>query len=124
MVRIVRKESNLRFCIGLTSSEFACNCVNESCKVTIITNKLIKAYKNFRELIGVKLKVNCGYRCPLHNFNTPNSSALSRHMTGQAIDISLKTIDHLSLDDIEFAAKKAGFTFVKFYKTFVHLDVR
>jgi len=73
--------------------------------------------------VGVPLKVNSGYRCIAHNFDVGGKS-LSRHTVGQAIDISLKSLDHLSNEEIEFAAKKAGFTFIKFYKTFVHMDVR
>ena len=124
MVKLVSKANKtVRFCKGLTSPEFACQCTFEECRGTIISRKLISSYANFRELVGVRLKINSGFRCTRHNFEV-GGKPLSRHTTGQAIDISLKTLDHLSENDIEHAAKSCGFTFIKFYKTFVHLDVR
>lgn len=89
----------------------------------MLSRRLIKAYKRFRELVGVGLNVNSGFRCTQHNFDV-GGSPLSRHLIGEAIDISLKTINHLTKDEVQLSAIEAGFTFVKFYKTFVHLDVR
>ena len=83
----------------------------------------MRAYENFRKLVNVQLKINSGYRCNKHNKDVGGKN-LSRHLTGEAIDVSLKTIDHLDENDIEFAARSSGFTYIKFYKTFVHLDVR
>ena len=123
MYKIIPKNKAVRFCKGLTSKEFACKCETESCRATIISKRLIKAFASFRELVGVPLRINSGFRCTLHNF-MEKGSPLSRHLLGQAIDISLKSLNHLSNNDIEFALKNAGFTYIKFYKTFVHADVR
>lgn len=124
MPRLIKKNTKpLRFCTGLSSYEFACKCHYSSCRSIAISNKLIKAYKNFRKALGVKLIVNSGFRCTQHNYDE-GGKALSRHLTGEAIDISLKTIDHLTHDEIENFAEACGFTFVLFYKTFVHLDCR
>lgn len=123
MHKIIPKEAKVRFCKGLTSQEFACKCHTDSCRATIISGDLIKAYNKFRRLVNVPLKINSGFRCTLHN-RLEGGKSCSRHLTGEAIDISLKTIDHLSQSDIEFALKDSGFTWIKFYKTFVHADVR
>lgn len=120
---LLRKGDPSRLTRGLKALEFECHCAFPECRVTIIDRRLIKAYRRFRTLIGVPLKINSGYRCPRHNMETQGAT-YSRHLTGQAIDISLKSLDHLTHDDIEHAARTSGFTFVKFYKAFVHMDVR
>lgn len=123
MINVLLKSTNTRLCKGLKSSEIACKCSNESCRMTMYCSDMIKAYEGFRELVGVPLIINSGYRCPQHN-KAVGGTPMSRHQTGEAIDISLQTLDHLSREDIEFAAVHSGFKFVKFYKTFVHMDVR
>ncbi len=123
MIKILPKEKNGKICYGLTLEEFKCKCSVESCRATIISNDLIKAYKKFRHLIGKKMTISSGYRCPYHNQKI-GGTALSRHTAGEAIDISKKSMNHLSDEEIDHAAKMSGFTFVKQYKAFVHLDVR
>lgn len=123
-MKILKKEPRkIRLCKGLTSLEFACQCNHEACKMTLVSKELIKAYEAFRILVNVRLKINSGYRCPQHNLEVIGKP-MSRHQAGQAIDISLTTLDHLSKDDLEHAAKTSGFTFIKFYKSFIHMDVR
>ena len=123
MIKLFAKGKLIRFCKGLSSSEFDCKCEYDSCRGTLISSDLIKAFEAFRNLIGVRMIINSGYRCALHNFAV-EGKPLSQHMAGQAIDISLKSLDHLTRDEIKFAALNSGFTYVLFYKTFVHLDVR
>lgn len=123
MPKILLKKKTLRLCKGLTSREFSCRCSYDACRSTIVSKRLIKAYEAFRILVGVALRINSGFRCIQHNFDE-DGSARSRHTTGEAIDISLKTMDHLSHEEIKTLAQQAGFTFIKFYKTFIHLDVR
>ena len=121
---MVKKDGKkVRFCLGLNSDEFKCRCSYDFCQSIIITKDLINAYLKFRKLVGVKLRINSGYRCVAHNMDV-GGRPLSRHTSGQAIDIDLKSLNHLHEDDIEHAAKTAGFTYIKFYKTFVHMDVR
>lgn len=122
-MRITDKSKNLRLCKGLTSSEFSCQCSYDYCKATLISKKLIKAFEKFRILVDVRLRINSGYRCPQHNQDV-GGKPKSRHQAGQAIDISLTTLGHLTRGDIEHAAKSSGFTFLIFYKHFVHCDVR
>lgn len=122
-MKLVLKNTKIRLCKGLTSLEMACKCDNDFCRGTIISRKLVKAFGKFRELIGLKMRITSGFRCAPHNFAVGGKS-LSRHTSGQAVDISLKSMDHLSNEEIDHAAKMSGFTYSKFYKSFVHLDVR
>lgn len=120
---ILPKDENIRLALGLTSSEFACKCSYPECRSTIAHPDLIKAWGKFRSLVGKAVLVNSGYRCPRHNLEE-GGRPLSRHQLGQAIDINLKSIKHLNKSEVEFAAKEAGFTYIKFYETFAHIDVR
>jgi uncharacterized protein YcbK (DUF882 family) len=124
MNNIMPKTSEVKsLCLGLNSDEFKCRCNYDFCTATIIDDKLLEAYKNFRKLVNVPLHINSGYRCPAHNADE-GGSIKSQHMIGKAIDISLKSLDHLSKEEIEHAARVSNFTVVLFYKTAVHLDVR
>ena len=120
---ILRKKEVKRLCKGLSNREFACKCSYPHCQMTLVSKALIKAYDNFRSLVGVRLIINSGYRCPQHNFDSQGKPC-SQHQAGRAIDISRKSISHLSEEEIDHALKLSGFTFTKFYKTFIHADVR
>ncbi len=120
---LLKKYERQKLCNGLHSDEFECKCSYKSCRSTIINIRLIKAYSEFRRILGVSLIINSGIRCTQHNFDV-GGSPRSRHLTGEAIDISKRTLNHLSDEEIEHAAKIAGFTFIKIYSTFIHLDVR
>ena len=123
MVEVISKNAIIRLCYGLTSREIQCGCVNDFCTATLISEELIQAYEKFRLKIGIQLNVNSGYRCPAHN-KAVGGKPLSQHQVGKAIDISLNTLKDFSREHIEKLAKEAGFSFIKFYKSFVHLDVR
>lgn len=102
------------------SYEFECKCKYEHCKSSYISPKLIIAYEKLRLKVGRSIKVNSGHRCSEHNFKV-GGAPLSQHLRGYAIDIS--TVN-LNQDLIEKLAIESGFTFVKRYKNFIHLDVR
>lgn len=121
---IFAKRLDKKLCTGLNLNEFECRCNYQGCVSTKISPKLINSYKRFRELVGVPLIINSGFRCEQHNKDVGSTSKASKHLTGCAIDISLKTVNHLSSEEIEHAAKVAGFKFIKFYKTFFHADTR
>lgn len=121
---ILKKGVNVPLCYGLNSAEIDCKCLNKSCQHILISDRLLKSYVTLRKLINLPFTINSGYRCPQHNLSA-GGATLSRHMSGEAIDVSSKNIlevfdeEHLK-DLITFSE----FTFYKFYKTFVHLDVR
>lgn len=113
-------------CYGLTSKEFRCRCTEESCRAIAISPKLLDAYETFRTFIDTPLIINSGFRCAFHNWDI-GGKPLSRHLVGEAIDIDAKNLIELQpVETIKFMAKKAGFTFVKYYpkKKFFHFDVR
>lgn len=123
MFEVYKKEDFHQLCFGLTSKEFGCGCRAAFCRHIVVSNKLISAYQKFRNVINLPLTINSGYRCAMHNYIV-GGVPLSYHLTGRAIDISLKNLNHLTTNDIEYLARTSGFSYVQFYKSFVHLDVR
>jgi len=119
----IPKEDNIQLCFGLKSSEFKCKCGFEECRGTFVSKKLVKAYSKFRSFIDTPLEINSGFRCVRHNFDI-GGVPLSRHCSGEAIDISLSSFEFIDKDEVSNTASFCGFTFIKFYKTFVHFDVR
>ncbi len=122
---IIKKTKLQDLCYGLSNKEFRCKCHNDSCRATIISPKLIKSYQTFRRIVNTPLIINSGYRCPEYNFKV-GGVAMARHQTGEAIDISLKTLENFKLTDIVDALEIAGFKWFQFYpeKNFFHADVR
>jgi hypothetical protein len=82
---------------------------------------------NFRGYLGIPLICNTGnlrlrgYRSCAENSRIPNSAIFSRHVQGIAFDISTHHITYTELYD---AAVKFGWSFVKKYPTWVHVDNR
>ena len=120
--KIFPKHDTNRVAFGLTLDEFRCKCDFDECKATIISPWLIGAWELLRWEVDKMLIVTCGYRCPRHNHEV-SGSARSRHLTGEAIDIS--TIGH-DPEKLMRIAKKSGFSFLKYYeeKNFLHMDTR
>lgn len=123
MIKILKKHIKVRLIKGLSAKEFQCKCKYVSCTSVLASKQLIKAYGAFRLLVNRPLKINSGHRCPQHNYKI-GGKPLSRHQSGEAIDISLSTIKHLTGAKIKKLAIDAGFTKIIFYKSFIHLDVR
>ena len=126
MIKVFEKSDNdTQLCKGLRLEEFHCNCKLKSCRATMITTELIKAFEKFRALINQPMKINSGYRCTQHNFNEGGKSQ-SRHQFGQAIDIHYSWDDLLDVEETISALKACGFKFVLWYpnERFFHCDVR
>ena len=125
-MNIIEKNKNVPLAHGLTSIEFQCRCKYSSCRATIVSPKLQKAFEKFRVTLNTPLKINSGYRCPKHNFDV-GGQPLSRHTMGEAVDVSYKNLEaHFTVAEIEDLARKAGFNFIRFYPIlkFFHIDVR
>jgi hypothetical protein len=125
-MRIYKKNENLEICTGLSVKEFSCNCKNEYCRATIITERMVDAYESFRLFVDKKLTITNGYRCPSHNKKV-GGAPLSQHQAGNAIDIA--SFDLLALYEtgtLITIAKNAGFTYIQYYreKGIFHLDCR
>ena len=115
------KGSKTKLTHGLTSDEFDCKCELLNCVSTEVSRILIASYRKLRYLHKAPLKINSGYRCAPHN-DAIGGTKGSQHLFGRAIDISLENIE----DKEAFAdlARDCGFTYIKLYSTFIHLDVR
>lgn len=71
-----------------------------------------------RTQIGKPLVILSAYRDPIHNQKV-GGAPYSRHLQGDAFDISLRHHDVAQLVDL---CKQAGFTGFGYYPTFLHVD--
>ena len=120
---LFRKYEDIKLCEGLTLKEFQCKCKNDVCKSVLVDRNLVDAYDKFRCLVNTPLIISSGHRCLLHNKDVGGAD-LSRHLSGEAIDISLQTLREFDKKELKRLLKLAGFTWVKFYMFFIHADVR
>ena len=103
-------------------SEFECKCNDQYCRITIIDLRLTRSLEALRLLIDQPMIVNSGYRCNSHN-KAVGGTVDSRHLQGQAADISTDT---KSPEKITQFLRMAEILFggIGTYKTFIHLDIR
>jgi zinc D-Ala-D-Ala carboxypeptidase len=71
---------------NFVASEFVCTC---GCRSLILFSDLVDALQDLRDLVGVPIRINSGYRCPGQNKSLANASSVSKHMVGIAADIAL-----------------------------------
>lgn len=87
----------------------------------IIHPQLTAHLERLRASLGGKeIIITSGYRSPAYNKKV-GGAARSQHMLGRAADIRIKG---MSPRDVAIAAKMVGFTYVKVYKGWTHVDVR
>ena len=115
-ITIIPKYTPMYLTDYLTHQEFRCRCKKNSCHFTLVSPKLLDAYKSLRSSWGSPLVVNSGFRCMVHNSEVDGSSKKSSHTTGLAIDLSPENGD---IDKLEAEARK-HFDVVIRYKTFIH----
>jgi len=123
---ILDKHRDSKLGYGLYNREFKCRCSYEFCQATIVSIALINAYEVLRQNINSPLTINSGFRCTAHNFDEKGTPK-SRHLAGQAIDISQDGLPiKIDVDSFIKLAYQSGFKFVKHYDklNFFHLDVR
>jgi hypothetical protein len=98
--------------------EFECPC----CKRIMLEPHLVVCIEALRIAVKSKIIVNSGYRCPLHNLRIGGVST-SRHMIGQAADLSIKgSSPEKTLDLIN----KLGFQY-SYYKAdgdYYHVQIK
>jgi uncharacterized protein YcbK (DUF882 family) len=100
-----------------TAAEFRC----KHCGKLIVDPKLIVKLEELRHAIGDKpIIVTSGYRCPVHN-KAVGGVTNSQHMQGKAADIY---VNGMSSVDLARKARQVGFSFVKVYRGWIHVDVR
>ena len=103
--------------IHFQPKEFAC----KHCGKILIADGLVEKLETLRFWLGSEpIIILSGYRCPLHNKNIDGATH-SQHVLGRAVDIKIKGS---SPEYVAKIAKKCGFTWVKAYSTFTHIDIR
>lgn len=98
------------------SKEFECRC----CHHTKMNQRLINKLEQLRSALGKPIIITSGYRCPKHNKNVGGAKH-SQHMNGNAADIRIKGF---KAEEVIRAAKACGFSFIKIYPSWVHVDIR
>lgn len=102
-----------------TWSEFLCKC--GKCDGQYLHIDLFPMLERLRKRIGgYPIGITSGYRCPAHNKRV-GGARRSRHMQGDAVDCGSRDVSHVSLAR---AAEEVGFTGIKVYANWVHLDIR
>lgn len=62
--------------------EFACKC---GCGFNVISYNLVHRLQVIRDIVGVKMIINSGCRCPTHNLDEGGGKR-SEHLRGRAAD--------------------------------------
>lgn len=78
----------------------------------------LEALQSLRETLGKPIKINSGHRSPLHNALVKGAPR-SMHLK---IAFDIRTEGH-DLFALLLLARKAGFTGVGYYNTFLHVDM-
>lgn len=82
---------------------------------------LIIKLEELRKAIGNKpIIITSGYRCSIHNSRVGGVKN-SQHLQGKAADLYVNGMNNRELTK---KAKQVGFTFVKVYSGWIHVDVR
>jgi len=101
---------------NFTSSEFVCKCCGE----VIIDQRLIDKLELLRAELGRPIIITSGYRCPKHNREV-GGVVNSQHILGKAVDIKVRGVSPKKVGEV---ARKIGFSFIKVYSSWTHIDIR
>lgn len=88
-----------------------------------INSDLVIKLQELRKQISQPLKINSAYRTSEHNAAV-GGSPKSQHLKGNAVDISMRNMKGITVDEFANIAERIGFDGIGKYHTFVHLDVR
>jgi uncharacterized protein YcbK (DUF882 family) len=81
---------------------------------------LIIKLEELRAKLNAPIIITSGYRCEKHNRDV-GGVRNSQHLYGNAADILVKGY---TSEEVAEVAKEVDFSFVKTYKSWVHIDVR
>ena len=100
---------------NFTTGEMKCPCC-DACKMD---KDFMDALQDVRTICGFGFRVNSAYRCEEYN-NKVSSNTRGQHVTGQAVDISMK--DRYKRFKLLSKAIEIGyFKDIAISKTFIHL---
>ena len=100
-----------------TQREFTCKC---GCGQTKVNMELVIKLEELRKQLGLPIIITSGYRCPKHNKEVGGVED-SQHLYGNAADIKVKRV---TPEMVGIFAEDVGFSYVKVYRSWVHVDVR
>lgn len=97
--------------------EFRC----KHCGRLVLDHKLVDKLEALRHAIGDQpIVITSGYRCPVHN-KAVGGVVNSQHIQGKAADIY---VNGMSCRSLARYARQVGFSYVKVYSGWIHVDVR
>lgn len=100
--------------------EFAC----KDCGRTKIDGRLIAALEELRELAGLAIVIDAGYRCPEHNKAVGGVSG-SQHLEGKAADIRIPPLSVQQMYELALKVQAFANGGIGVYdEKFIHVDVR
>jgi uncharacterized protein YcbK (DUF882 family) len=99
-----------------TDEEFECPC----CHCRAISQMLVARLDQARELYGMPIVVNSGFRCYLHNLDVGGKST-SSHRRGLAVDI--KVVNSHEMFVLIRILLAVGFRRIGVGDGFIHVDV-
>lgn len=104
---------------NFSRSEFECSCCGES----LMDNALIIGLQELRDMVGLPIYINSGFRCPAHN--TEVGGALDgQHPLGKATDITIPALSVLEMyvkAERIYVFRNGG---IGIYPNFIHVDTR
>lgn len=115
---LFHKVIDLELAFQLTAKEFRCKCNRVSCSIVLMSPRLRDSWNISRAQFGKPLKVNSGHRCGPHNEEVGGLSN-SKHLTGDAIDISHKEFEANEKQRLQFILERNFDTVIE-YPTFYH----
>jgi len=102
---------------NFTPEELSCrHCGTDGC-----SDEAKDSLQELRGRVGRPLRINSAYRCSIHNMSV-GGSRHSRHMVGDAFDISTAGWTDSERELFILSAKHVGFTGFGRYLTFIHID--
>lgn len=126
-MKIHPKGKAIRLSKNFKSTEFDCH-GKGCCTETPIDDELIEILQELRNHFGKPVKVNSGYRCPVHNGNVGGASKTSYHMKGMAADIKINGVHPMRiaryLDNLNVSGRIGCYSYDDEGKGFVHIDTR
>ena len=85
--------------------------------------EVCKQADKIREILGIPISVNSGYRCKAYNRKI-GGARFSQHRKGTALDLNINWSQHWALRIFNEARKIGGIGGVGIYDSFCHIDTR